>query len=251
MLVELESLTAADVPPDVALRALAELARRSAALDVGFAVALWRERARLALRRGEEPAVALESLDEAARLEPTHPIVALERLQLAAALGRGDVVDAMAAEMLDVAADDDQAVDVALLHAELASRGGRDAAVRATLEHAARARPGAASAAICARWSWRWRCGGATATRCTTRWWTRRGARPAGWARTSRRRRRALVAAGAIRQWRLDDVAGGGAAATGGRWSGRRRTRRRCTRWSRCWRRTDAGRRRRGCSRRR
>ena len=135
LLIELESLTAADVPPDVALRALAELARRSAALDVGFSVALWRERARLALRRGEEPSVALESLDEAARLEPTHPIVALERLQLAAALGRGDVVDAMAAEMLAVAADDDQAVDVALLHAELASRGGRDQAVRATLEH--------------------------------------------------------------------------------------------------------------------
>ena len=207
LLVELESLTAADVPPDVALRALAELARRSAVLDVGFAVALWRERARLALRRTDEPGVALESLDEAARLEPTHPIVALERLQLAAALGRGDVVDAMAAEMLDVAADDDQAVDVALLHAELASRGGRDAAVRATLEHArVQARRGERGDLRALEMALAVRRRDAEALHAALvdeagRATGRVGADVAAAAG-------ALVGAGAIRQWRLDDVAG-------------------------------------------
>ena len=208
LLVELESLTAADVPPDVALRALAELARRSAALDVGFAVALWRERARLALRRaGDEPGVALESLDEAARLEPTHPIVALERLQLAAALGRGDVVDAMAAEMLDVAADDDQAVDVALLHAELASRGGRDAAARATLAHArVQARRGERGDLRALELALAVRHRDAEALHAALvdeagRATGRVGADVAAAAG-------ALVAAGAIRQWRLDDAAG-------------------------------------------
>jgi len=207
VLVELESLTAADVPTDVAMRALAELARRSAPIDVGFAVALWRERARLALRRGEEPGVALESLDEAARLEPTHPIVALERLQLAAALGRGDIVDTMAAEMLDVAADDDQAVDVALLHAELASRGGRDAAVRATLEHPrVRARRGERGDLRALELALAVRRRDAEALHDALvdeagRATGRVGADVAAAAA-------ALVGAGAIRQWRLDDTAG-------------------------------------------
>ena len=207
LLVELESLTAADVPADVALRALGELARLAAPIDPGFAVALWRERARLALRRLEEPAVALESLDEAARLEPTHPVLAWERLQLAESLGRGEQVDAMAAEMLDAAGDDDHAVDLALLHAELAARAGRDESVRATLEHArVRARRGERGDVRALELALAVRRRDPQALHDALVDEAGRATGRVGADVTSAAG--ALVAAGAIRQWRLDDVVG-------------------------------------------
>src|SRR5204863_4393121 len=43
VLTELEALTGAEAPPDVAVRALGEIAARCASADPGFAVALWRE----------------------------------------------------------------------------------------------------------------------------------------------------------------------------------------------------------------
>src|SRR5262249_3795066 len=79
---QLAALTAAEAPPDVAVRALGEIASRAAVADREFAVALWRERARIQMRRLEAPGEALASLEQAAALDPGHPVVALERLQL-------------------------------------------------------------------------------------------------------------------------------------------------------------------------
>ena len=131
---ELEALTVADAPPEVAVRALAEIARRAAPADGALAVALWRERARVQTTQLQAPAEALASLEEAARLDPGHPVVAVERLQLVESLSGGAAADALAPELIAQAASDDEAVDVALFHAELALRAGRDAAAVASLE---------------------------------------------------------------------------------------------------------------------
>ena len=130
---ELEALTAADAPPDVAVRALAEIAGRVAPIDRELAVALWRERARVQTARLDAPADALASLEEAARLDPAHPVVATDRLLLVEALAGGAAADALAPTLIADAATDDDAVDLALLHAETAIRAGRDAAAAASL----------------------------------------------------------------------------------------------------------------------
>ncbi len=130
---ELEALTAADAPPDVAVRALAEIAGRVAPLDRELAVALWRERAREQTARLDAPADALASLEEAARLDPAHPVVATDRLLLVEALAGGAAADALAPTLIADAATDDDAVDLALLHAETAIRAGRDTAAAASL----------------------------------------------------------------------------------------------------------------------
>ena len=94
---ELEALTAADAPPDVAVRALAEIAGRVAPLDRELAVALWRERARVQIADGwTRRPTPLASLEEAARLDPAHPVVAMDRLQLVEALAGGAAADALA-----------------------------------------------------------------------------------------------------------------------------------------------------------
>jgi len=134
VLVELETLTGADAPADVAVRALAEIAGRVAAADPGLAVALWRERARAQTSRLDAPTEALASLEEAARLDPAHPAVAADRLQLVEALSGAPAADALAPELIAQAGSDDEAVDLALLHAEIALRGGRDIAAGASLE---------------------------------------------------------------------------------------------------------------------
>ena len=91
---ELEALTAADAPPDVAVRALSEIAGPVAPLDRELAVALWRERARVQSGRWTRRRTALASLEEAARLDPAHPVVALDRLLLVEALAGGAAADA-------------------------------------------------------------------------------------------------------------------------------------------------------------
>ncbi len=134
VLAELESLTAEGAAPAVAARALAEIAGRVATVDRPLAVALWRERARLQALRLDAPAEALAALEEAARLDPAHPAVAAERLQLVETLAGGAAADALVPELCAQAASDDEAVDLALRGAELAIRGGREAAARASLE---------------------------------------------------------------------------------------------------------------------
>jgi tetratricopeptide (TPR) repeat protein len=133
LLGELEALTAPGAPPDVAARALAEIAARVAPVDRELAVALWRERARVQDGGLAAPADALSSLDEAARLDPTHPAVAIDRLRLVEALSGGAAADALALELCEQAGGDDDAVDLALFHAEAAIRGGRDAAAAGCL----------------------------------------------------------------------------------------------------------------------
>ena len=118
LLVELETLSRADVPAATAARALEDLAKRLANVDAGLAVALLRERARLLRRELLAPEAALEALDEAARLDPTHPLVASERLELALALDRRDAADEIARAFLLAAERDDEAVDFALVYAE-------------------------------------------------------------------------------------------------------------------------------------
>jgi tetratricopeptide (TPR) repeat protein len=130
---ELEALTAPGAPPEVAVRALAEIAGRVAPIDRELAVTLWRERARVQTSRVDAPADALSSLEEAARLDPAHPVVAIERLRLVETLSGGAAADALALELIDQAGGDDDAVDLALLHAEAALRAGRDAAASACL----------------------------------------------------------------------------------------------------------------------
>jgi tetratricopeptide (TPR) repeat protein len=133
VLAELETLTSPEAPPDVAVRALGEIAARAAAVDPAFAVALWRERARAETRDLDAPGEALASLEQAARLDPAHPLVAADRLQLSEAVSGGAAADALAPELIAQAGSDDDAVDVALLHAELALRAGRDGAAAASL----------------------------------------------------------------------------------------------------------------------
>jgi hypothetical protein len=118
LLVELEGLSRADVPAGTAARALEDLAKRLANVDAGLAVALLRERARLLRRELLAPEAALETLDEAARLDPTHPLVASERLELALALDRPDAAAESARAFLLAAERDDEAVDFALVCAE-------------------------------------------------------------------------------------------------------------------------------------
>ncbi len=155
LLVELEMLARADVPATTAARALEDLARRLSNVDTSLAVALLRERARLLRRELLAPEAALETLDEAARLDPTHPLVAAERLELALALDRRDAADEIARAFLVVAERDDEAVDFALVYAEAifdparpdAGRGDSADAAGASLPagpgRSARARAGA------------------------------------------------------------------------------------------------------------
>ncbi|HVY38528.1 MAG TPA: hypothetical protein VHM31_11350, partial [Polyangia bacterium] len=120
LLTELDGLTRGAAPPDVADRALAVLGERLAGADRGLAVALWRERAHLLRRTQSRPQAALEALDEAARLDPAHPAVAAERIELALALDRGAAAAEIVRDFIAAAARDDDAVDVALLFAEIA-----------------------------------------------------------------------------------------------------------------------------------
>ena len=87
-------------------------------MDPTLAVALLRERARLLRRELLAPEAALETLDEAARLDPTHPLVAADRLELALALDRRDAAGEIARAFLLAAERDDEAVDFALVCAE-------------------------------------------------------------------------------------------------------------------------------------
>ncbi len=114
LLVELELLSRADVPAATAARALEDLAKRVANVDPTLAVALLRERAGLLRRELLAPEAALEALDEAARLDPQHPLVASERLELALALDRPDAAGDIARAFLGAAEHDDEAVDFAL-----------------------------------------------------------------------------------------------------------------------------------------
>ena len=102
-----------------------------APLIVGLAVALWRERAHLLRRTQSRPQAALEALDEAARLDPAHPAVAAERVELALALDRGAAAAEIVRDFIAAAARDDDAVDVALLFAEIS--GPAEAAEAAAL----------------------------------------------------------------------------------------------------------------------
>ena len=118
LLGELDALTRGDVSPAIAVRALEELARRAAATDPGLGVALARERARLLRQSLEAPEAALEVLDEAARLDPTHPLLAAERIEIALALDRREAAGDVARAFVADAARDDEAVDLALATAE-------------------------------------------------------------------------------------------------------------------------------------
>ena len=126
-------MAAGDVPTDVATRALDEIASRAAPVDPGLGVALRREQARL-LRRTGASAAALAALDEAAAIDPGHALVAVERMELAAALSQDEIMDAIARGAIASAPSDDAAVDLALLHAEIATRAGRGAAASESLE---------------------------------------------------------------------------------------------------------------------
>ncbi|HTB56519.1 MAG TPA: hypothetical protein VLC06_01525 [Polyangia bacterium] len=118
LLDEVEALARADVPAATAARATEDLAKRLANVDAGLAVALLRERAHLLRQAPAAPEAALEALDEAARLDPTHPLVAAERLELALALDRRDAAGEIARAFVLAAARDDEAVDFALVYAE-------------------------------------------------------------------------------------------------------------------------------------
>ncbi|HEY4395691.1 MAG TPA: tetratricopeptide repeat protein [Polyangia bacterium] len=118
LLGELDALTRADVSPAIAVRALEELARRAAPTDPRLAVALARERARLLRQALEAPEAALEVLDEAARLDPAHPLLAAERIELALALDQREAAGDVARAFVADAARDDEAVDLALAYAE-------------------------------------------------------------------------------------------------------------------------------------
>jgi tetratricopeptide (TPR) repeat protein len=118
LLAELEALARAEIPAATAARALETLARRLMTVDAGLAVALLRERARLLRLELLAPEAALETLDEAAGLDPTHPLVASERFELALALDRRDAAGEIARAFLLAAERDDEAVDFALACAE-------------------------------------------------------------------------------------------------------------------------------------
>ncbi len=124
LLVELDALTRDDLPPEIAARALERLVPLVAPPDPPLAVALLRERARILLRQPAREA-ALEALNQAARLDPTHPLVAAERLELAFGLDRLDQATEIARAFVAAAASDGEAVDLALAYAEAAIRVGR------------------------------------------------------------------------------------------------------------------------------
>jgi tetratricopeptide (TPR) repeat protein len=124
LLVELDLLTREDFPADVTARALDQLVRQIAPADPALAVALLRERARVLLLQ-PAPEAALEALNEAARLDPTHPLVAAERIYLAVELDRLELAGEIARAFVAAAASNTEAVDLALAYAETAVRAGR------------------------------------------------------------------------------------------------------------------------------
>jgi tetratricopeptide (TPR) repeat protein len=136
LLAELDGLTRGGGPPDVVDRALALLAGWVAptGIDPRLAVALLRERAYLLRRQQSRPQAALEALDEAARIDPAHPAVAAERIELALALDRGPEAADIARAFVTAAVRDDDAVDIALLFAELSSPLDTAAEARALLD---------------------------------------------------------------------------------------------------------------------
>src|SRR5262249_40034425 len=80
------------------------------------------------------PQAALEALDEAARIDPGHPAVAAERIELALALDRPQEAVQIAHGFVAAAARDDDAVDIALLFTEASSRMGSTLDARALLD---------------------------------------------------------------------------------------------------------------------
>jgi len=205
LLAEVETFTGPSAPAEVAARALAQLARRAAPGAPAFAVGLLRERARLLARAGDSEA-ALEALDEAGRLDPTHPLVSAERITLGERLGRGDAVDALARELVAAAGSDDAAVDLALSAAGVALRAGRDAAGGACLEApgvAARRGARADLRAFELALAIRRRDGVAVASTVAAQADT-----GGAGADDARARANALAAAGAIRQWAIGDAPG-------------------------------------------
>jgi cellulose synthase operon protein C len=137
LLVELDALTRDDLPPEIIARALERLVARIAPVDPTpmLAVALLRERARVLLRQAA-PEAALEALNQAGRLDPAHPLVAAERLELAVGLDRLENAGEIARAFVAAARSDDEAVDLALAYAETAIRVGRAEAAAQILQTA-------------------------------------------------------------------------------------------------------------------
>ena len=114
------------------------------------------------------------------------------------------------------------------------SAAGRDAAARASLAEPAGRAGGAARAPTCGR-SARARDPGARRQRAARRVRSPRPIRRRARGPARRRRRPTRWSPpGAIRQWRLEDIAAARRRSTGGRWTGLPPTRRRRTRWSTC-----------------
>ena len=133
------------------------------------------------------------------------------------ALAGGAAADALAPELIDAGGDDDEAVDLALLHAELASRGrpGRRGARRAWSTPRVRGRRGARADLRALELVLAIRRAGRRA-RCTTRSSPRPSTRRARGPARRRRRPTRWSRPRRIRQWRLERLGRRGGAVPAG-----------------------------------
>lgn len=128
---ELDRLSLILDKPDLRLKVLdafdSRLSResRTGRLDAPLAVGLYREKARILLRRGARDA-ALAVLERALALAPTHPLLALDFLDVAEEAGRADAIAALlgGANGDGSHLDPDTREEVLLRRAEVAARSG-------------------------------------------------------------------------------------------------------------------------------
>ncbi len=126
MLAELDRVSLLADQPDLRLRVLdafdSQLSRSPGAVSPAFAVALYREKARIFLGRGAKDA-ALAILDRALALAPSHPLVVLDFLDVAQETGR---VGAMASLLAQGGQSLDRALrdELLLWRADVAARAG-------------------------------------------------------------------------------------------------------------------------------
>ena len=204
LLAELDALSRAADQPTVQARALLELGHEGA-LEAPWAAALLRERARLLRERLGDPRGALEALEGASRLAPDHALVAAELIDLAAEQDRFDVVERIVARFESAAGRGaggaERAQALALRQVAALGRGGRIGEALAALDASPACKRAAGQPAVfglrvalLAR---------ARDAHGLVEAFAAEGARAGGAAGA-----RALVFAAAVRQWWADDPAG-------------------------------------------
>jgi tetratricopeptide (TPR) repeat protein len=200
LLAELDALSRSAELPTVRARALQELGHEGS-LDVAWVAALLRERARLLQDRLGDPRGALDALEGASRLAPGHALIAAELVDLAADQDRFDVLERAVARFEGAVGRGDAVQALALRRAAALGRRGRVADALAAFDASPALKRAAGEPAVFGLRVALLARAGDTAGLVDA--FAAEGARAGGAAGA-----RALAFAAAVRQWWSGDAAG-------------------------------------------